>query len=343
MAENSKIEWTSATWNPTVGCSVTSPGCTNCYAMRMAGRLEAMGNPIYRGHTIKTKAGHVWNGKVAASNYGQMIKPLSWKKPRLIFVNSMSDVFHEDMPDEVIDQVFAVMSRCPQHTFQLLTKRSARMRAYFAALSFDGHYVSRPGWQASDKRDGSNLLLLEPGGWPLPNVWLGVSVEDQERANERIPDLLGTPAAIRFLSAEPLLGPIDIAYACKPHWASGGVALIHQVIVGGESGPRSRLCWTPHIRSIVEQCQRSNVAVFVKQLGANVQDRNDAGFDGCEPHNWPDMDPFNIEHDLYGISTEYQGAPVRVHLKSKKGGDPAEWPEDLRVREMPVSHKEMPR
>src|SRR6185312_16956712 len=124
------IEWSENVWNPVIGCSVTSPGCQRCYAMRMAGRLEAMGSPIYRGRTIKTKAGFVWNGKVSASNWGQMTAPLRWKKPRRIFVNSMSDLFHEDMQVDVIDQVFAVMAMCPQHTFQLLTKRADGMRDY---------------------------------------------------------------------------------------------------------------------------------------------------------------------------------------------------------------------
>lgn len=316
------IEWTDAVWNPTVGCSVLSPGCTNCYAMRMAGRLEAMGNAIYRGHTIKTKAGHVWNGKVGASNHRQMIAPLPWKKPRRVFVNSMSDLFHEDMPDEVIDQVFAVMALCPQHTFQVLTKRSGRMREYLS----DRGAILRWIHAAPPKAANPDVRWRNP----LPNVHLGVSVEDRERAT-RIDDLRGTPAVIRFLSLEPLLDSME------------GVRFtgIDQVIVGGESGPGARPNWVPNVRAIVRQCREDGAAPFVKQLGANVRDRNDAGFDGCEPDSWPDMDPFNIEHDLDGISTEYQGAPVRVRLKSRKGGDMDEWPMDLRVRERP--HRAMPR
>ncbi len=130
MARDSKIEWCMDTWNPTVGCSIVSPGCTNCYAMRMAARLEAMGQPIYAGMTQPSKAGPVWTGKVELSNWGQVIRPLSWKRPRRIFVNSMSDLFHESLSDEAIDKVFAVMALCPQHTFQVLTKRAERMRAY---------------------------------------------------------------------------------------------------------------------------------------------------------------------------------------------------------------------
>ncbi len=208
---------------------------------------------------------------------------------------------------------------------------------------------------------------MEDLDWPLPNVWLGVSVEDQERANERIPQLLLTPAAKRFLSCEPLLGPLDLR---RLPFTSGdqrhkqdaltGQALMYAtgvdgnpdmtirtkfekpmshldwVIVGGESGPRPRGSWTPDIRSIVKQCQKAGIAVFVKQLGANVQDRDDAGFEGCGPTEWPDVDPADIERDVNGYSEDYQGVPVRIRLKDRKGGDTTEWPEDLRVREFPT-------
>lgn len=289
MADNTGIEWTDATWNPTVGCSVISPGCTNCYAMKMAGRLEAMGQPIYRGHTIKTKAGFVWNGKVAASNRGQMIKPLTWKKPRRIFVNSMSDLFHEDMPGEVIDEVFAVMALCPQHTFQVLTKRADRMREYFTK-PLTGPWAGRASrinsrtgiaepivdaewrvhelmvrmlkdcppeglnraieWQEANGYGGGGFMC----DWPLPNVWLGVSVEDRARL-PRLDDLRATPAAVRFVSAEPLLedlGEIDLTG-------------IDQVITGGESGPKRRPIEADWMRSIRDQCAAAGVAFFGKQ------------------------------------------------------------------------------
>lgn len=264
----SKIEWTNWSWNPTVGCSVTSPGCTNCYAMRMAGRLEAMGSPIYRGHTIKTKTGYVWNGNVGASNHGQMIKPLSWKKPRRIFVNSMSDLFHEDMPDDVIDQVFAVMALCQQHTFQVLTKRSARMREYLSAREIQNRWmrVAPPKTANPDVR------------WktPLPNVWLGVSVEDQDRANERIPDLIETPARIKFLSCEPLLGPLS--FKDVPGFNRVNLSLWNWwVITGGESGPNARPSNPQWFRDIGAQCEVAGVPWFHKQNGEFVSVSEIAG------------------------------------------------------------------
>jgi protein gp37 len=263
----SNIEWTNETWNPVVGCSLASPGCTNCYAMKMAGRLEAMGVESYQGTTQKSKAGFVWTGKVNF-NEAALLKPFKWKKPRLIFVNSMSDLFHPAVPDEVIDKVFAVAALCPQHTFQILTKRSARMREYCNDPQTPERIALIIIEQASDwsikgedwlKPLGNRAKEEDPSfvGWPLPNVWLGVSVEDQARADERIPDLLDTPAAVRFLSCEPLLGPINItSIAPRPsaedlkYWPStmplpyppewGCLPWIDWIIAGGESGHGAR-------------------------------------------------------------------------------------------------------
>jgi protein gp37 len=274
MAENSKIEWTEATWNPVVGCSIISSGCTNCYAMKMAGRLEAMGSPIYRGHTTKTKAGYVWNGKVAASNWGQMIKPLSWKKPRRIFVNSMSDLFHEAMPVEVIDQVFAVMTLCPQHTFQVLTKRFSRMRDYCLAdrrfeicAEIDGIFPDRTD-RSRLARDKIHRQMAPGIMAPLENVWLGASVEDQHAADYRVPALLETPAAVRFLSCEPLLGPVSLRnWLTAPDddhlWQDNGQ--LHWVIAGGESGPGHRRVDLDWMRSIRDQCAAAGTPFFGKQ------------------------------------------------------------------------------
>lgn len=237
MAENSKIEWTDATWNPVVGCSVHSAGCTNCYAMRMAARLEAMGQPMYQGLTKKTKGGAVWTGKVGPSSPAQVNKPLTWRKPRRIFVNSMSDLFHEDMPESAIAAAFNVMAQCPQHTFQVLTKRAAHMRAVMCG----------------PKRHD----LWSPRLWHrsvLPNMWLGTSVENRA-ALHRIDDLRTTPAAVRFISFEPLLedlGKIDLTG-------------IHQAITGGESGPKRRPHDVEWQRSILRQCRAQGVAFFGKQ------------------------------------------------------------------------------
>lgn len=204
MADHTHIEWTDATWNPITGCSVISPGCTNCYAMRLAGtRLKD--HPSRRGLTQHTKAGPVWTGEVRF-NEGWLDQPLRWKKPRRIFVCAHGDLFHEDVPDAWIDQVFARMALSRRHTYQVLTKRAARMRAY---LTEAGPRV----WAIATR----NPVLSTPGmqwngleHWPLPNVWLGVSAEDQPRADERIPELLATPAAVRWVSIEPMVGPVDL-------------------------------------------------------------------------------------------------------------------------------------
>jgi protein gp37 len=211
MADHSHIEWTDATWNPITGCSVVSPGCTNCYAMKLAGtRLQH--HPSRAGLTRASKAGPVWTSEVRF-NEQWLTQPLRWTKPRMIFVCAHGDLFHEDVPDEWIDRVFAVMALAPQHTFQVLTKRAARMRAYLSGVTCDGARRFNVAYAAGRlMEDGDNAHdTVVNASWPLPNVWLGVSAEDQARANERIPDLLSTPASIRFVSAEPLLGAIDFS------------------------------------------------------------------------------------------------------------------------------------
>lgn len=209
MADKTHIEWTDATWNPITGCSVVSPGCTNCYAMKLAGtRLQH--HPSRAGLTVNSKAGPVWNGKVRL-NREWLAQPIEWKKPRMVFVCAHGDLFHEDVPDDWIDQVFAIMALAPHHTFQVLTKRADRMRDYLTAN--DARH--RPRKDAVEVT-GMNMVMeglvqrSKLTSWPLPNVWLGVSVEDQARAEERIPALLDTPAAIRWVSAEPLLGPVRL-------------------------------------------------------------------------------------------------------------------------------------
>jgi protein gp37 len=233
MAEKSSIEWTDATWNPVTGCSVVSPGCTNCYAMKLAGtRLK--NHPSRKGLTTMGKAGPVWNGRISI-NEQWLTQPLGWKTPRMVFVAAHGDLFHENVPDEVIDRIFAVMALCPQHTFQVLTKRPERMRDYVDSRSrllagnIGGNAVdimlehesesagaiktTYPA-RAMDYRE----IAIEAIYGGLSNVWLGVSAEDQTRADERIPLLLDTPAAIRFVSAEPLLGPIDLRRWLSISW-----------------------------------------------------------------------------------------------------------------------------
>ncbi|MFG1319873.1 DUF5131 family protein [Xanthobacter autotrophicus] len=238
MADRTGIQWTDATWNPIVGCSLVSLGCTNCYAMRMAARIEAMQpGTHYAGTTMPGKSGAVWTGKMALAPRHTLTQPLRWRRPRTIFVNSMGDLFHEDVPFETIAGIFGIMNAARQHTFQVLTKRASRMRAFFTWLAQQTEpkaiWVKRvneaeklcdePQGNRGAERHHAECIAIHafaialgagPSGlytqWPLPNVWLGVSAEDQRRADERIPDLLATPAAIRFVSCEPLLGPIRL-------------------------------------------------------------------------------------------------------------------------------------
>lgn len=260
MADRTKIEWTDATVNAVNGCSVLSPGCTNCYAMRLAGtRMRT--HPTRAGLTIDTKAGPVWNGQVRFHEPA-LLQPLRWAKPRMIFWNAHGDLFHDSVPDEWINRVFAVCALTPHHTHQILTKRSARMRDYLAMKHKHADVLD-----AASKMPGATTyqkVAAHIAPWPLPNVWLGVSTEDQQRANERIPDLLATPAAVRWISAEPLLGPIDLREA---HLAPVKLPRIDWVVVGGESGPRARPMHPDWARSLRDQCAAAGVAFLFKQWG----------------------------------------------------------------------------
>ena len=233
VAEKSAIEWTDATWNPVTGCSKVSPGCAHCYAERFARRLRAMGNPRYR------------NGFTVTLHPDQLDLPLRWKSPRRIFVNSMSDLYHEQVPEEFVRRAFDVMARAPQHIFQILTKRSRR------------------------------LLELTPLLPWAANIWQGVSVENA-RHTWRASDLQQVPAAVRFLSVEPLLGPI-------PHLPLDG---IHWVIVGGESGPRHRPVDPAWVREIRDQCLAAGVPFFFKQWGGARPTSGGRRLDG---HLWSQL------------------------------------------------------
>jgi len=227
MAERSTIEWTEATWNPVTGCSKVSTGCKHCYAERLARRLQAMGAVRYR------------NGFAVTLHPAVLDLPKRWRQPRMIFVNSMSDLFHESVPPEFIQRVFATMRDCPQHTFQVLTKRSARLRDLAQYLDW------------------------------APNIWMGVSVENR-RVIHRIHDLQAVPAHVRFLSCEPLLGPLDDLPLDGIHW----------VIVGGESGPDARPMQAEWVRTIRDQCRRADVPFFFKQWGGVRKDRTGRELDG---------------------------------------------------------------
>lgn len=366
MSETS-IEWTDVTWNPVRGCSRVSEGCRNCYAERMASRFSGQGKPFHgfadpsRSRMLKPR-GH-WTGRVELIPE-KLDEPLRWRKPRRVFVNSMSDLFHEALPDEAIDRVFAVMALAPQHTFQILTKRPERMLAYMSgdARLAIAEAIELRHW-APETHDDFDARDVEPlEAWPLPNVWLGVSCEDQRTAEERIPLLLQTPAAVRFVSLEPLLGPIaDLAGFLRRVCARCGVWAdecvcefavrqfergdraarvaergtrpgLDWVIVGGESGPGARPCDVAWVRSIRDQCKAAGVPCFVKQMGARVTG-NHSGF---SPARWFLDDGRVFVPPIIGPAAHSAPAnAVAFGLGKAKGGDPAEWSSDLRVREFP--------
>ena len=267
------IEWTDKTWNPVVGCSIVSKGCDNCYAMKMAGRLEAMGQEKYKGLTRKTESGRtIWTGKVSFSEKA-LLEPLSIKKPTKFFVDSMGDLFHEHVPFDWVDKVFAVMALTPQHTYQVLTKRAERMAEYLTSKGRIRAIYELVAEYCDVKAIDTPATFL-----PLPNVWLGTSIEDQKTADERIPHLLRVPAKVRFLSCEPLLGPIDLtkikASSCSSYHpleshpiSSPDNPLISWVIVGGESGPKARPMHPDWVRSLRDQCEAAGVSFFFKQWG----------------------------------------------------------------------------
>jgi protein gp37 len=238
MAERSNIEWTEATWNPVTGCSKVSAGCKNCYAERLALRLQAMGNARYR------------NGFKVTLHHDLIELPKRWREPRLIFVNSMSDLFHERVPLDFIQRVFSTMRACPHHTFQILTKRSSRLREFAPELD-----------------------------WPA-NVWMGVSVEDA-RVLHRVHDLQTVPAAVRFLSCEPLIGPLNDLPLEGIHW----------VIVGGESGPGARPMRIEWIRGIFRQCRKAKVPFFFKQWGGVRKDLTGRELNGRTYDDMPATKP----------------------------------------------------
>ena len=284
----SKIEWTEATWNPVVGCSSVSEGCRNCYAAKDALRLAGNPHPAVRNayYCTSEMRGTGSNRRAVFTGVVRCLperleQPLRWRKPRRVFVNSMSDLFHEDVPFEFIDRVFAVMAITPEHTYQILTKRPEQMAEYMqwrSALYSDcrlEHRVWDHPVQEAIERIINTRPTPEDAGlweWPLRNVWLGTSVEDQAAADQRIPHLLDTPAAVRFLSCEPLLAwvaldewlleqlPPPVDY--KPR--TDGIGWI---IAGGESGPNARPCSVLWIQELVDQAHFADVPVFCKQTG----------------------------------------------------------------------------
>jgi protein gp37 len=312
----SPIEWTDLTWNPLVGCTKVSRGCKNCYAMKMAARIANAaqrrrrdGKPLTDVQAayltvVRWKRGGMdaadehdvalakWNGRVALVE-SLLVEPLRWKKPRMVFVNSMSDLFHEAVPFDFIDRVYAVMALCPQHVFQVLTKRPERACEYTDQFDHDwdrildlmldaGHEIvsepkvhDRAFRQVRDNTDEYSTQMKRP--WPLPNVWLGTSVEDQATADKRIPWLKKCAAAVRFLSCEPMVGRVDLLKVAKTFWmgmpptdeqaAYEMSAWLHWVICGGESGHGVQAMNPDWARLLRDQCAMAGIAFFFKQWG----------------------------------------------------------------------------
>jgi protein gp37 len=245
MAHGSSIEWTESTWNPVTGCTKISPGCKHCYAERMAERLQAMSQPNYR------------NGFELTLQPQMLELPLTWRKPQTIFVNSMSDLFHDDVPLAYVQRVFDVMRRAHWHRFQVLTKRASRLAAVDSELQW------------------------------APNIWMGVSVESMKYA-PRIDDLRSTRAHVRFLSLEPLLGPLPDLDLSAIHWA----------IVGGESGPRARPMAASWALDIRDQCQRARVPFFFKQWGGRNKKRAGRLLEGRTWDEMPESCPADVHRTL---------------------------------------------
>jgi protein gp37 len=343
MSAKTSIEWTDRTWNPTRGCTRVSEGCRNCYAERFAARMSTQwgrGFARWTPSTAKTAAGAIvrvkseprWTGKVALVPEA-LDQPLRWRKPQRVFVNSMSDLFHESLANEDIVQVFHAMygeasaSPSPKHTYQILTKRPARMLDWFRWLAAYGE-------QGGDDPTILALSVYARFQGPHPRVWLGVSVEDQATADERIPLLLQTPAAVRFVSYEPALGPVD--FRCLAPFddfhtdaldTPDPTRRLNWLIVGGESGPDARDFYLAWARSAIAQCKPAGISVFIKQVGARPIERCPECYGSGA----------SIPANTSGTCPECCGdGVVMLRLRDRKGGDPAEWPEDLRVREFPA-------
>lgn len=278
MGDQSNIEWTDATWISITGCTNISEGCRNCYARDLSAR-RLIQTPKYEGVARMGKKGSEWTGNIRLLDHC-LTEPLRWKRPRMIFVNSMSDTFHKDVPFEFIDRIFAVMAMCPQHTFQVLTKRADRMAEYLCdrrsmlgcktdeCIEHEIHDFSSKGvWGLRDKK----WVPAIPGGLPLPNVWLGVSAEDQSSLVERAGHLARCPAAVRFLSCEPMLGPLDLSPVLEISLGRDLDATprtnIHWVIAGGESGNHARPLHPEWVRSLRDQCRGADIPFFFKQWG----------------------------------------------------------------------------
>lgn len=269
MSDRSGIEWTGNTWNPVTGCDRVSEGCDHCYALTLAKRLKAMGNRRYQRDGDPGTSGP---GFGVTLHEDKLFEPLRMRRPRPVFVNSMSDLFHRDVPISFIERVFETMAAAPQHVFQILTKRPGRM--------------------------ASVLRRIQPD--PLPHVWLGTSVENQRWADVRIPKLLETPAMVRFLSCEPLLEPIDLSPWFRSDSQPRPGGRIDWVIAGGESGPGFRPLKLDWVRDLRDQCTAAGVAYFFKQVGGRTPKAGGRELDGRTWSELPSATPQEIIDELHG-------------------------------------------
>ena len=363
MADKSKIEWTDATWNPITGCTLVDEGCRNCYAAHLITNWPAIGNhPSRKGLARKNANGESkFTGEVRF-NAQWLDQPLRWKKPRKIFVCAHGDLFHESVPDEWIDQIFAVMALAPQHTFQVLTKRPERAREYLSAFKGYQHpgsrvlvglhfareeaagppnasYYTRGGVAPNERPKESPLFHATH--WPLPNLWLGTSISDQPSADLRIPELLATPAAVRFVSYEPALGPVDLACVAPGQHLRGATSREHVVhalmggiwdkllrvadvsgpgldwvICGGESGPNARPMHPDWARSLRDQCAADDVPFLFKQWGEWLPlNQTQDGESDAYYHPAPARDPEasrRCKYDNLCLSTNGSAKPLGV-------------------------------
>lgn len=345
----SSISWTDETWNPTVGCRRVSPGCENCYAERVAHRGMSK---QHRGLTVLGKSGIRWNGKVNLVE-DRLLDPLRWRKPRKIFVDSMSDLFYSGVPQGHRDLAVCVMLMADWHTFQVLTKRAPEMRAYFAdadtyrrlaevafpvisrMMSDDGVYPVAPFSMGDALRRVINFRKF-PCDW----LWLGVSIEDQQRCDERLMELVHTRASVRFVSYEPALEDVD--FGLERQIPDSGVVLrvadlIHQIIIGGESGGGARPFNIAWLRNTIRQCRESFLPLFVKQIGSNP-------IDCTTPTGRTDGHLKYISIPKGGVRPgarlacafcDHAGVTFAT---DGKGEDAAQWPEGFRIRQWPTDH-----
>lgn len=358
----SKIEWTDETWNPVTGCTRVSAGCDHCYAARMSRRLEAMGQAKYAGLTTPKH----FNGRVQfwPSELGV---PYTWRKPRRVFVCSMSDLFHNHVPHNAVCEILATVYECQQHTFQVLTKRPVRMCQFFerddlrkgiAATAWTRFAARHP--EGAETLPYDDVLEDVCANWPLPNLWIGTSVEDQQTADHRIPELLKCPAAVRFLSCEPLLGPVDLDAPWHGHtvadptvcqWCGGYLDLsrshdcydpkpgIDWVIVGGESGPGARPMHPAWVRSIRDQCREAGVPFFFKQWGDWFpRDQWESNPELVLPDD--DQSYFSIDHSRVHCFDDGFGDMTVMHRVGKKASgrilDGREWNEFPEPAAVPI-------